>query len=246
MQSTLITLAFALTGAWLWFGPQVAPVPLPERVVVEPADVRPTTLRTPMTGDPTILLQGSIRKRCMDCHDLWESGKQQRDVLVQHKNVQLNHGENNNCFNCHDKEQRDKLRLRGEKLIGFDDSVLLCAQCHGPTWRDWQAGSHGRTNGYWDSARGIQERQKCVACHDPHHPAFPQLVPFPGPNTLRMGNPNEVHGEHTLEGVLGRMNEVIHERREDAQREHEAEREAARNELETEYKRLGIEVGDQQ
>lgn len=244
MQSFLITAAFVLTGAWLWFGPSVAPVPLPERVVVSATEVQPTTLRTPITGEPSILLQGSIEKRCMDCHELWDSRKRQSDVLVQHKNVALDHGENDNCLNCHDTDQRDKLVLRGGDLIDFADSPQLCAQCHGPTWRDWQRGTHGRTNGYWDPERGTQTRQLCVACHDPHHPAFPKLEPFPGPNTLRMGDPNAVHGEHELEGVLGRMRRVIETEREEALIQKEAAEAAAQAKLDAEYERLGIETGD--
>jgi hypothetical protein len=247
MQSFLITLAFVVTGAWLWFGPETAPIPIPERTVVTAADVQPTTLRTPITGEPTILLQGSIEKTCMNCHVLWDSRKRQSNVLVQHKDIRLDHGENDNCLNCHEPDQRDKLTLRGGKQIGFADSVQLCAQCHGPTWRDWQRGAHGRTNGYWDKSRGTQIRQMCVACHDPHHPAFPKLDPFPGPNTLRMGTaPEGSEEKYELKGVLGRMRGVIETRREEAEAEYKAELEAAQQELEAEYERLGIDIGEKQ
>jgi len=244
MHSYLITAAFVATGAWLWFGPDTAPIPLTERVVVDRSEVLPTTLRTPITGEPTILLQGSIAKGCMDCHVLWDSRDRQSTVLVQHKNVMLDHGENDNCMNCHDTDQRDKLILRGEQLIDFADSSQLCAQCHGPTWRDWQRGTHGRTNGYWDPTRGTQTRQMCVACHDPHHPAFPKLKLFPAPNTLRMGDPDAAHGEHELEGVLGRLRGVIDKQREEALKGREAAEAAAKEKLDAEYKRLGIEIGD--
>jgi len=36
------------------------------------------------------------------------------------------------CLNCHDSEDRDKLvKLNGE-LLTFNESHLLCGECHGP------------------------------------------------------------------------------------------------------------------
>jgi hypothetical protein len=72
--------------------------------------------------------------------------------------------------------------------IPWDQPQRVCAKCHGPVYRDWQHGSHGRTNGYWDARRGVQTRRRCIECHDPHQPPFPPLSPAPGPNTLRMGS----------------------------------------------------------
>jgi hypothetical protein len=54
-------------------------------------------------------------------------------------------------------------------------------------YRDWLHGSHGRTNGYWDTTRGEQSRRTCIECHDPHRPPFPPMPPAPGPRTLRLG-----------------------------------------------------------
>jgi hypothetical protein len=70
--------------------------------------------------------------------------------------------------------------------IPWDQPQLLCAKCHGPVYRDWQHGSHGRLNGYWDKTRGPQIRRRCIECHDPHTPPFTPLKPAPRPNTLRM------------------------------------------------------------
>ena len=72
--------------------------------------------------------------------------------------------------------------------MGYDQVQDLCASCHGPTYRDWEKGIHGRTNGYWDTSKGEQTRLVCTQCHDPHAPAFGKLVPLPGPNTLRMND----------------------------------------------------------
>ncbi len=118
----------------------------------------------------------------------------------------LDHGLNDRCLNCHDHENRDRLRLHGTKTIGFDDVQELCAKCHGPTFRDWELGIHGRTNGYWDEASGEARKLLCTECHDPHAPAFPDIAPLPGPNTLRMGNtkPSADHSHEEDRGPLAR------------------------------------------
>ena len=74
--------------------------------------------------------------------------------------------------------------------------TMKCAKCHGPVYRDWENGSHGRINGYWDQSRGTQTRRRCIECHDPHAPRFAPLTPAPGPFTLRMGEPS---GEAPME-----------------------------------------------
>ncbi|MFN7141440.1 MAG: cytochrome c3 family protein, partial [Limisphaerales bacterium] len=94
------------------------------------------------------------------------------------------HGRNDNCLNCHDANNLDKLRTRDGLQLKFDQSNLLCASCHGPTYRDWEIGIHGRTSGYWDRTRGEATRLDCTSCHDPHAPAFPKLKPAPGPVLL--------------------------------------------------------------
>src|SRR5436190_5125 len=75
------------------------------------------------------------------------------------------------------------VRLSAAELIrtGGDTSGL---SCHGPTYRDWEIGIHGRKSGYWDKRLGAAVRQDCTSCHDPHSPAFPSLTPGPGPNPL--------------------------------------------------------------
>ena len=81
--------------------------------------------------------------------------------------------------------------------IPWDQPQRLCASCHGPVYRDWQHGSHGRSNGFWDVRQGELIRCKCIECHDPHHPPFPALEPAPGPHTLRMGK----HGQAAHTGT---------------------------------------------
>ena len=97
------------------------------------------------------------------------------------------HGRNNrndNCFNCHDPAKLNQLVTREGKHLKFEEATALCASCHGPTFRDWEAGVHGRTTGYWNRAMGPIVREECTSCHDPHAPAFPKIIPLPGPRPL--------------------------------------------------------------
>jgi hypothetical protein len=124
---------------------------------------------------------------CSDCHRIIPSPKETQRRLTQHTEVELNHGINTRCFNCHHPANRDSFVDDFGQEIPWNQPQLLCAKCHGPVYRDWQHGSHGRINGYWDLSRGLQTKRRCIECHDPHQPPFAPMKPAPGPNTLRMG-----------------------------------------------------------
>ena len=106
--------------------------------------------------------------------------KEHSDIVMGHGS----HGRNNNCFNCHDENNLTLLQTRDGRQVKFSDSPLLCGSCHGPTYRDWEAGAHGRISGYWDRSLGAPERKQCVNCHNPHSPHFPSRQPAPGPHPL--------------------------------------------------------------
>jgi hypothetical protein len=131
-----------------------------------------------------------------DCYACHEKGKPpvlrfdaQQKLIVpkEHSDIEMHHGthnRNNNCFNCHDEQNLEQLQTRDGRQIKLAESPPLCGSCHGPTYRDWQAGAHGRTGGYWDRNAGPIKRQICVDCHDPHHPKIPPRKPAPGPHLL--------------------------------------------------------------
>jgi uncharacterized CHY-type Zn-finger protein len=102
------------------------------------------------------------------------------------------------CLECHDNDDRDKLvRLNGE-LLTFNESHLLCGECHGPKLRDWDRGIHGSTTGYWDMSRDEDAstlRKLCVECHLPHNPAFASMMPEGGPVT-RIDGPGAKEDSH--------------------------------------------------
>jgi uncharacterized CHY-type Zn-finger protein len=132
-----------------------------------------------------------------DCYTCHEKGKapplrfdanQKLIVPPEHSDIVMGHGRhgrNNNCFNCHNETNLELLQTRDGREVKFADSPVLCGSCHGPTYRDWEAGAHGRISGYWDLSRGKAVRKACVNCHNPHSPRFPGRQPAPGPHPLR-------------------------------------------------------------
>jgi hypothetical protein len=132
-----------------------------------------------------------------DCYGCHEKGKpptlrfdanQNLIIPEEHKDIVMghgSHGRNNNCFNCHNENNLELLQARDGREIKFADSPQLCGSCHGPTYRDWEAGVHGRTSGYWNRSEGPIDRKQCVNCHNPHSPHFPGRQPAPGPHPLR-------------------------------------------------------------
>jgi hypothetical protein len=135
--------------------------------------------------------------RCSDCHRIIPATEDTRRTFAQHREIELQHGINTRCLNCHHPTNRDAFVDDFGHEISWHQPQQLCAKCHGPVYRDWREGSHGRTNGYWDTTKGTQTRRKCIECHDPHQPPFPSMQPAPPPNTLRMG-PQD-HDRHARE-----------------------------------------------
>ena len=126
--------------------------------------------------------------------------------MLQHTHVFLEHGINDRCRNCHVVGNRHLLRLHSGEKIPYSRVVELCSKCHGPTYRDWLRGMHGRTDGYWKASLGEVNRLGCSACHDPHTPQVPAmdpLRPLPGPNALR-AEPDDEPAVHVEQDPLRR------------------------------------------
>ncbi len=169
-----------------------ATVPVSE-ILSPPRDV--------MLEDPPTMIVAGFTKKCTECHELFTSPPDTPLRLNQHRNIVQAHGMNDRCFNCHDNDDRGRLMLPGGETLPFAEAPRLCATCHGPTYRDWQLGMHGRTTGSWDEGSPNQLRLSCTQCHDPHAPAFAPMLALPGPNTLRMG-PQSAEGP----GAPGKRN----------------------------------------
>jgi len=114
---------------------------------------------------------------CSECHGDMDPDPTRRVLEDYHEDIALNHGpEDRWCFDCHDLNDRDSLRLANGVKISFEESYRLCGQCHGTIFRDWREGIHGRRRGYWN---GVKTYLLCAHCHNPHAPRFQDVVPMP-------------------------------------------------------------------
>ncbi len=184
-----VPLVLLVVAGVLFALPRGVSIPIPESVNVSLDQIKPGAVRTPM-GDPPTARIGTFDMQCNSCHKLFESADPTPEVLNQHIDLVHDHGLNSRCFNCHDNKDREKLVARDGSTFPLTDVVTLCAQCHGPTYRDWTEGIHGKTMGSWDPSSAKQERLRCDACHDPHAPAFGPWPLLAGPHTLRAPPPD--------------------------------------------------------
>jgi hypothetical protein len=115
---------------------------------------------------------------CSQCHQGMPVNNQPRKLEMMHTEIELKHLPGGWCFDCHNPSNKDKLRLANGKLIDFEESYYLCAQCHGVVFRDWKSGIHGKRTGMWN---GDKQYMLCVHCHSPHNSAFKPFQPLPPP-----------------------------------------------------------------
>jgi uncharacterized CHY-type Zn-finger protein len=165
-----------------------APIPLVDPVFLDTSTVRESYAELARK-------QGDLSGfDCYACHEknkavpLHYDANHKLIMPKEHEDIVMGHGRhdrNNNCYNCHDETNLERLQTRDGRELKFADSPSLCGSCHGPTYRDWEGGVHGRTSGSWNRALGEFKRQDCVDCHDPHSPKFPSRKPAPAPHALR-------------------------------------------------------------
>lgn len=117
---------------------------------------------------------------CSSCHEGLEVNTKRRELTEAHQDIRLHHAENVRwCLDCHNPADRDRLRLANGDPVEFTESYVLCGQCHGPTYRDWKAGIHGKRTGYFSGGKAMY--YLCVNCHNPHDPKFKSIKPEPAP-----------------------------------------------------------------
>jgi len=116
---------------------------------------------------------------CSDCHEDEDTDRTPRKLKREHRKLVMNHPpETRWCLDCHDTENRDKLRLLNGTLLDYADAPKVCAQCHAQQHRDWTRGIHGKRTGQWD---GAKISLRCGNCHDAHDPRFKPIAPRPPP-----------------------------------------------------------------
>ena len=195
MVRTAAAIAFGAAAAVVWHvggavepfaAPSGAPSNLP--VVARPlAEQPPTGLAADTHLDKTPprqtvgldLVRNGWTYNCMECHQLFPARWHYDRPMSEHRDIRLEHGNNRFCLNCHHPTNRNAFVDYDGGEIAEADVVQLCAKCHGTTYRDWQAGVHGRANGFWNEQLGGKTRLRCIQCHDPHSPAFKPMKPLP-------------------------------------------------------------------
>ena len=115
---------------------------------------------------------------CSQCHEGMPVNRRPRKLEQMHQDIALKHMPGGWCFDCHNPDNRDTLRLANGKRVSFEESYNLCGQCHGTTLREWKAGLHGKRTGMWN---GEKQYRLCVHCHWPHEPRFKPIKPLPPP-----------------------------------------------------------------
>lgn len=105
------------------------------------------------------------------------------------------------CLDCHHAESRNKLVDHAGNEIDFNQPQRLCGKCHGPAYRDWRDGIHGKRIGEWDTD-GKKRWFVCTECHDPHdvqqgdrNAGFARILSEPAPE-LPKGMENAEHERH--------------------------------------------------
>lgn len=188
-----VALLFAGLAVLLWanvWGHPPKPRPIP---LVDPAFLQSTPWRRTY-ADLVKAKEDLSDYDCYGCHEqkqpptLRFDANQKIIVPKEHSDIVMAHGShdrNNVCYNCHNEQNLLTLQVRDGRVVKFDQIPLLCGSCHGPTYRDWEAGAHGRTSGYWDQRRGAIQRLSCANCHNPHAPKIPTRQPAPPPHPLR-------------------------------------------------------------
>lgn len=71
------------------------------------------------------------------------------------------------CLDCHHPTTRNKLIDNFGNPVSFNEPQKLCGKCHGPIYRDWRDGIHGKRIGEW-ATTGKKRWFVCTECHNPH------------------------------------------------------------------------------
>ena len=110
------------------------------------------------------------------------------------------------CLDCHHPITRNKLIDNFGEPISFNEPQKLCGKCHGPVYRDWRDGIHGKRIGEWAS-NGKKRWFVCTECHNPHdvqqgakNSGFAQLEPEHAP-VLPKGLRSADHERHDNHGA---------------------------------------------
>lgn len=139
------------------------------------AEVLKPAWYTPKTARSEDLANKSMVGNCFLCHAYWVGIPDPTVVRPKfvHSAIELKHGSNDRCYNCHLIEDRNKYTADDGTGIMHVNVEKLCARCHGLIYKDWQGGTHGVRRGKWLPQKLFERINfKCTECHDPHSPVF--------------------------------------------------------------------------
>jgi hypothetical protein len=197
------------TGAVLWWGdPFDGTVPMGD-MPVEADYTHGEAVVKPRSEKMTLLPICGVA-----CHNgtypPWPKNKKPRKLSLMHldlvpDSLNLQHGRGGIwCLDCHNTKKRNKFVDSFGGEISFDQPQKLCGKCHGPIYRDWREGIHGKRIGEWASD-GKKRWFVCTECHNPHdvqqgarNSGFKQLAPEPAPK-MPKGMKNADHERHNPE-----------------------------------------------
>lgn len=121
---------------------------------------------------------------CMNCHAAKKPDARPRKLVLTPHPAALLHGKGRFwCLACHQLKDRNQLHTLEGTPVGFDESYLVCGQCHANRQKDWYFGAHGKRLKNWQGERVIYN---CTFCHDPHDPTIKPRAPS-APPPVRVG-----------------------------------------------------------
>jgi len=156
---------------------------------------------TPVVQARTVTMAGTpVAVACATCHATRTPRVELRataELQEFHVGLRYQHGDLT-CLSCHNAANYDTLRRADGTAVAYPQTMQLCAQCHGPHYRDYQHGSHGGMTGHWDLTRGPRVRNTCTDCHDPHAPRYPLVRPVFAPRDRGAEEQRERERRHAL------------------------------------------------
>ena len=203
------------TGAVLWWGdPFDGTVPM-GHLAVEGDYTKNKALVKPRT--PTLNLYPICGQACHNgiLPAGFPKNKNPRKLAMHEDlvpdSMQLQHGKGAIwCLDCHHPTQRNKLIDNFGNPVSFDQPQVLCGKCHGPIYRDWRDGIHGKRIGEWAST-GTKRWFVCTECHNPHdvqqgsrNSGFAQLEPERAPQLPKGMKTSDYERQHNADGGQGK------------------------------------------
>lgn len=131
------------------------------------------SFHTPETARAGILETKILVGNCFICHMGMVPDPDVIQPKFNHKSIQLNHGKNDRCYNCHLIQDRNLFTPDYGPGIVHRNVQNLCRRCHGIVYKDWLSGTHGSKRGLWQNPDEFNTTTfVCTQCHDPHTPKF--------------------------------------------------------------------------